>query len=177
LFAWVVRDLNGDELASVPVEETGLRSGRSATLQVGDRRVGLIGEVAASVLDGFDIRGRLVVGELQLDAVLPGTPRPLRFRTPPRFPAIVQDLAVTVPADRAAAEALRAIRSAGGLLLESVGLYDEFRSERLGPGLKGWTFRLTYRAPDRTLTTEEVQRIQDGIAAALVAQCGAELRR
>jgi phenylalanyl-tRNA synthetase beta chain len=177
LFAWLVRDLSGDELTSAPMEETGLRAGRSAALQVGDRRVGLIGEVGAGVLDGFDIRGRLVVGELQLDAVVPEAPRQLRFRTPPRFPAIVQDLAVTVPADRVAAEALRAIRSAGGLLLESVELYDEFRSERLGPGRKGWTFRLTYRAPDRTLTTEEVQRIQENIATVLKAQCDAELRR
>ena len=119
----------------------------------------------------------MVVGELRLDAVAPDPPRALRFRAPARFPAIVQDLAVTVPSDRAAGQALDVVRNAAGGLLESVELYDEYRGERIASGRKGWTFRLTFRAPDRTLTSEEAQHAQQTILAALTRECDAELRR
>jgi phenylalanyl-tRNA synthetase beta chain len=56
-------------------------------------------------------------------------------------------------------------------------LYDEYRGQSLPPGRKGWTFRLAFRAPDRTLTSEEAQTVQDAIAIGLRTRCGAEVRR
>jgi phenylalanyl-tRNA synthetase beta chain len=90
---------------------------------------------------------------------------------------VTQDLAVIVPEERTAGAAVAAIRRAGGTLLEAVDLYDEYHGERVAAGSKGWTFALTYRAPDRTLTGEEAQRVQDAIAAALRDELDAELRR
>ena len=49
-------------------------------------------------------------------------------------------------------------------MLERTELYDEYRGGGLPAGRKGWTFRLTFRAPDRTLTGDEAQRAQDAIA-------------
>jgi phenylalanyl-tRNA synthetase beta chain len=90
---------------------------------------------------------------------------------------VVQDLAVTVPGSALVGDALRAIRDAGGTLLESVVLYDEYRDEKLGRDRKSWTFRLVYRAGDRTLTSEEAQGLQEAIAVGLRARVGAEVRR
>jgi phenylalanyl-tRNA synthetase beta chain len=114
---------------------------------------------------------------LRIDAIAPSPPRPLRYAQPPRFPAIVQDLAVTVAADRHAGDAMDAIREANEPLLERAELYDEYRGGSLAAGRKGWTFRLTFRAPGRTLTGEEAQRAQDAIATALAQRCDAEIRR
>ena len=41
---------------------------------------------------------------------------------------------------------------------------------------RGWTFRLTFRSPERTLTTEEAQASQDAVVLALRTRCGAALR-
>jgi phenylalanyl-tRNA synthetase beta chain len=139
--------------------------------------VGILGELAPKAIAAFDLRGRVVVAEVRLDAIAPDVSRRLRFRSPPRYPAIVHDLAVTVDADQAAGAAIRIIRRAGGVLLESVALRDEYRSERLGPGRKGWMFELTFRAADRTLTTDEARLVQDAILLALKSECGAELRQ
>ena len=54
------------------------------------------------------------------------------------------------------------VREAGGALLESVELRDEFRGQKMGEGRKGWTFRLTFRSPERTLTSEEAQECAGG---------------
>jgi phenylalanyl-tRNA synthetase beta chain len=90
---------------------------------------------------------------------------------------VTQDLAVAVAADRAAGDAIAVIRRAGGRLVESVDLYDEYRGEGVGEGVKSWTFALTYRAHDRTLTGEEAQRAQQAIIDALRSELGAEPRR
>jgi phenylalanyl-tRNA synthetase beta chain len=177
VFERLTADLAGATLRAVPSEEKGLHPGRSARLQYNDATVGLVGELDFETAAAFEIRGRVAVGELRIDAIAPSPPMPIRFAQPPRFPAIVQDLAVTVAADRLAGEAIDAINDAAEPLLEHAELYDEYRGGSLGAGRKGWTFRLTFRAADRTLTGEEAQRAQDTIAAALAKRCDAEIRR
>ena len=177
VFEWIVDDVAAVPIQVAPSEEHGLHAGRSAALSVDGATVGIIGELSFETATSFEIRGRVAVGELRIDAVAPSPPRPLRYAPPPRFPAIVQDLAVTVPADQLAGDAIAAIRDAQQPLLESAELYDEYRGGSLGPGRKGWTFRLTFRASDRTLTGDEAQQAQNAIAAALATRCDAEIRQ
>ncbi|MGA9113782.1 MAG: phenylalanine--tRNA ligase subunit beta, partial [Candidatus Dormiibacterota bacterium] len=124
----------------------------------------------------FELRGRVVVAELRIDGLASAARRPQRYRPVPRFPAVTHDLSVTVPTREQAGDALAVVREAGGALLESVELRDEFRGQKMGEGRKGWTFRLTFRSPERTLTSEEAQERQAAIVVALHARCGAELR-
>jgi phenylalanyl-tRNA synthetase beta chain len=177
MFERLVDDVAGPAVVAVPREVSGTKPGRSAALHSGEQSVGMIAELDADVLERFELRGRVLVGELNVDAVAPARRRSLRFRPPPRFPAIAQDMAVTVPAEVRAGDALRIIRTAGGALLESVELYDEYRGGHLGEARKSWTFRLTFRAAHRTLASEEAQRVQADILRALVEECGADLRR
>jgi phenylalanyl-tRNA synthetase beta chain len=177
VFERITRDVAGAPLRSEPSEESGLHPGRSAALHFAGATVGVLGELSYETAAEFEIRGRAAVGELRIDAIAPSPPRPIRYTQPPRFPAIVQDLAVTVAAGRRAGEAMDAISEAHEPLLESAELYDEYRGGSLAAGRKGWTFRLTFRSPDRTLTGEEAQRAQDAIARALAQRCDAEIRR
>ncbi len=180
LQAVVVRlgaDLGGGTVETVPAEIERLRTGRAGRLVLNGRDVGILGELDAATAARFELRGRLAVVEVQADALLPEHPASRRYLAPPRFPAVVQDLAVTVPVAALAGDALRAVREAGGALLDSAILYDEYRGAAMGEGRKGWTFRLTFRAPGRTLTSAEAQGLQDAIALGLRARCGAEVRR
>jgi phenylalanyl-tRNA synthetase beta chain len=177
VFDRISDDLAGAGLRAEPSDESGLHPGRSAALHLAGETVGILGELSFETAAAFEIRGRVAVGELRIDVIAPSPPRKLRYAPPPRFPAIVQDLAVTVPADRRAGDAMDAIRDAQEPLLEHAELYDEYRGGSLAAGRKGWTFRLTFRAPDRTLTGDEAQRAQDAIATALAQRCGAEIRR
>jgi len=177
VLAWLGHELAGANLAVEPMTVAGLRPGRSGRLRLDGHDVGVVGELSAEQVEDFELRGRVAVAELRLDAVAPEQPRVPRFRTPPRMPAVIQDLAVVVAADQRADAALAAIHEAGTPLLEGVELYDEYRGERLGADRKSWTFRMTYRAPDRTLTGAEAQQCHDAIALALRVRVGAEVRR
>ena len=177
VFDRIADDVAGVALRGEPSAEPGLHPGRSARLMAGGREVGMVGELSSETGAAFDVAGRVAVGELRIDAIAANGARAVVYTAPPRFPAIVQDLAVTVALDRLAGEALDAIREARQPLLEHADLYDEYRGSSLPAGRKGWTFQLTFRAPDRTLTGEEAQQAQDAIVAALAARCGAEIRR
>lgn len=62
-------------------------------------------------------------------------------------------------------------------LIEEVKLVDEFENEaKFGAGKKSYTFRIVYRSPERTLTNEEINKIQDEIREETVKQLNAVLR-
>ena len=61
-------------------------------------------------------------------------------------------------------------------MLESVTLFDEYRGGQVGPGRRSLAFRLAFRAPDRTLTTNEVSTLRDGAVAAVAEAFGAVQR-
>jgi len=170
-------ELGAGVVETEPADIPGLRPGRSGLLICNGHSIGVVGELDASTAAKFDARGRLAVAEVHLDALVPEGATAPRYLAPPRYPAVVQDLAVTVPEEARAGDALKAIREAAGGLLDSAVLYDEYRGPKLGEGRKGWTFRLAYRAPGRTLTSEEAQTAQDAIAVGLRARCRAEVRR
>ncbi|MGD1054044.1 MAG: phenylalanine--tRNA ligase subunit beta [Candidatus Dormibacteria bacterium] len=172
----VVRDLGGGAVTVEPAEIPGLRAGRAAWLHAERGRVGLVGELDAGTASRFELRGRVAVAELDLEAAAGQDHRAAHYRPVPRFPAVTHDLSVTVPTLQRAGAALEVMREAGGSLLESVELRDEFRGAQAGEGRKGWTFHLTFRSPERTLTTEEAQVSQDAVVLALRQRCGAELR-
>jgi phenylalanyl-tRNA synthetase beta chain len=173
---WLVQDLGGGPIAYEPADLPGLRPGRSARITIATGRIGVLGELDGSALESLGLRGRVAVAELRLDALIAAERHPAQYHPVPRFPAVLQDLAVTVPLEQRAAAALAIVREVGGHLLESVELIDEFRGRQVGEGRKGWTFRLSFRSADRTLTAEEAQSWQDAIALALRERCGAQLR-
>src|SRR5205823_3475769 len=75
-----------------------------------------------------------------------------------------------------AADVEAALVSGAGELLESVRLFDVYTSEQLGAGRRSLAYKLTFRAPDRTLTVEEAVAARDA-AVAVAAECyGAMLR-
>ena len=74
------------------------------------------------------------------------------------YPAVEQDIAVVVDEAVEAARVRAVVAEAGGELLRSIEIFDLYRGEQVGAGRKSLALRLEFRAPDRTLTDEEVAR-------------------
>jgi phenylalanyl-tRNA synthetase beta chain len=152
-----------------PSAQPFLHPGRAATILVGGSEVGWLGELHPSVADhaaGF---------ELDLDAV--GEPDTRIYEDVTSFPAVREDLAVVVDEHVAAAEVVAVVGDAGEPLLASTEVFDVYRDpDRVGAGKVSLALRLTYRAPDRTLTDEEVARKRGEIATALERSVGGVIR-
>jgi phenylalanyl-tRNA synthetase beta chain len=71
---------------------------------------------------------------------------------------------------------LRTVREAGGTLLSDVRVFDVYRGAQVGEGRKSLALALSFRAPDRTLTDEDVAPLRDRIVEALREALGGELR-
>jgi phenylalanyl-tRNA synthetase beta chain len=90
------------------------------------------------------------------------------------FPAVVQDVALVVDAKISAGDLTTALKQGAGPLLESIVLFDRY--DQLGEGKISLAFTLTFRASDRTLTSDEVGLYRDQAIAQAGKTLGAVLR-
>lgn len=113
--------------------------------------------------------------ELTLPAAVPPRAEPV-YHPLPQYPAVERDLALLVP-DRVPAEAVAdVVRRRGGVLLESVEIFDLYRGEAVPPGVRSIAYRLRFRAPERTLKDREVDRAVSKILGRLKEELGVEQR-
>jgi phenylalanyl-tRNA synthetase beta chain len=91
------------------------------------------------------------------------------------YPAVNQDIAAVVPTEVSAAQLREAVLAGGGELLHSAEVFDLYEGEQVGEGRKSLALRLEFRAPDRTLTDEEVTERRSVIEAEL-GKIGGSLR-
>jgi phenylalanyl-tRNA synthetase beta chain len=92
------------------------------------------------------------------------------------YPPIKEDLAFVLDRSVPVARVREVIVAAGGPMLASVLLFDEYSGEQVGAGKRSLAFSLTYQAPDRTLTDADARKIRERIVQALTTQAGALLR-
>jgi phenylalanyl-tRNA synthetase beta chain len=164
------------EWAMEPASEPFLHPGRGAQVLCADEAIGWLGEVHPLVTRAWDL-GAVAAFELDLDRLVElAAARVPRFAELPAFPAVRQDLAVVVGEDVPADSVVDVVRRAGAPLLESARVFDVYRGAPVGEGRVSLALALEFRAPDRTLTEEEVRQRRDAIAAALRAELGGELR-
>jgi phenylalanyl-tRNA synthetase beta chain len=145
--------------------------------------VGCAGELHPRVVTAFRLPPRTCAVELDLSAIERAAARlaPIQAPVIATYPVATQDVALVVNRDVPAADvqsALVAGAAAGGAedLLEDVRLFDVYSGEQVGAGRKSLAYTLRFRAPDRTLTDEEVAVARDAAVASAARLTGAMLR-
>jgi phenylalanyl-tRNA synthetase beta chain len=89
--------------------------------------------------------------------------RAVTFSPLPGYPAIERDLALVADRRVAAAAIEATVRAAAGPLLEDAHVFDVYEGTGVAEGARSVAFRLRFRAPDRTLTDEEVDVVVERI--------------
>ena len=179
----------------VPGDRTPWHPGRCAEIvlgtgdvagagQTGERlSIGYAGELHPRVITAFRLAPRTCAVELDLAAIeraAAGIP-PVQAPELSAYPVASQDVSLVVPDDVLAAD-LEAALVAGadaagtGARLEDVRLFDVYTGEQVGEGRKSLAYTLRFRAPDRTLTDDEVAVVRDAAVASAVRQYDATLR-
>jgi phenylalanyl-tRNA synthetase beta chain len=165
----------GIELEFAPTEEPFLHPGRSAAISIAGTPTGWLGEVHPLVCRTWDLDAATA---FELDAaplIAAATIGEERYEDVTTFPAVYQDLAVVVPAAVAAGEVRAAVLAGGGELLTAAEVFDLYEGEQVGAERKSLALSLEFRAPDRTLTDEEVTGLREKIKAKL-DEVGGSLR-
>jgi phenylalanyl-tRNA synthetase beta chain len=160
--------------------DASLHPGRTASLWVNGDRLGTFGQLHPQLRQQRGLPDEVYVFELDLDVLLDRLDQdelitPV-FQPYSAYPASDRDIAFFAPVQVSVIELERTIQKAGGKLLESIALFDEYRGKNVPDGKRSLAFRLVYRTGDRTLTDEDVEPVHRKVRDALVEKFSVELR-
>jgi phenylalanyl-tRNA synthetase beta chain len=151
-----------------PLEESWLVPGRGAAILADGSRIGSLGQLAPSIVERHDLSASdaIFVAELDLDGV-PAADDDLRVEPLPRHPSVTRDISILVADTLAAAMVRRTVREHAPDILVRVSEFDRYQGKGVPDGQVSLSLRLTFRAPDRTLTDDDVQAAMDAVMTAL----------
>ena len=154
-----------------------LQPGRAAAVYSEGAELGWVGEIHPLAVAAFEVDGPVVAFELDVEALVKASQPAREYVDVPQFPAVAIDQAFVVDESVTHEKMMQVMKSSGGKLLEDVRLFDVYRDPvRVGPGKKSMAYTLTYRAPDRTLTSEEVEKSHARLVKKVCSATGAEVR-
>ncbi len=173
----VANRLHVDLLVSADADHLPWHPGRCARLTLTDGTlIGHAGELHPRVVTATGLPARSCAAEIDLD-VLISAGRPVVTAAPlSAYPAAYQDVALVVAVSTPAADLTRALTLGAGPLLESLELFDVYSGDQLPAGTKSLAYRLTFRAPDRTLTADEATAAREAGVASAAERVGAVQR-
>lgn len=153
-----------------------LHPGRTAEVLLGGKSIGVFGQVHPKTAENYETDAKTVLGELNLQAMLDQAQTNKQYQALPRYPAVTRDLAFVVEKTVLAAQILKLIQKGGGSILEEVSLFDIYEGSQIPDGYKSMAYALSYRASDRTLKDDEVNKAHQRIVTMLETELGAKLR-
>ena len=140
---------------------------------VRDRTGRVVGEAGPLTADAPPWAAPLYGFEVVID---PAPRAPAPFAPLPTTPASERVLALLLPDGTGAGRVTDVIRTSGADLVESVAVESDYRGPELPAGTRSVAFRITFRAPDRTLRDTEVDQAESRLLAALAAELGIRRR-
>jgi phenylalanyl-tRNA synthetase beta chain len=163
-------------LTAVPAEGPWFQPGRGAELQVHGQRLGWLGEISHEVRTALSLHDPASFFEIDLAVLEPLVQLSPPYTPVPEYPSINRDINFVLDEAVSYTELSDVIRTSAGSLLEEVAFASQYRGPQIPADKKSYVVRLHYRAPDRTLTSEEVDAIQGRVIADCAAKLAAQHR-
>jgi phenylalanyl-tRNA synthetase beta chain len=165
------------DLKLEPAEHPTFHPGKCARLLVGEKQIGVFGELHPLVHEQYDFSpDPVLAADINLDLLVSMIPERYAVQSVPAFPPVLEDLAIVVDEEIQAETVANLISQAGGRMLASLTLFDVYRSEQIGKGKKSLAYSLTYQSTEKTLTDNEVAQVRSRIIRHLEQELGAKLR-
>ncbi|HEX6676418.1 MAG TPA: phenylalanine--tRNA ligase subunit beta [Actinomycetes bacterium] len=165
-----------DTVSFVPEEPPPFHPGRCAGVLLGDRPVGLLGQLHPRVAAACELPPASFAAELELLPLLQEVPALRPATTPSPYPELSFDVAFLAPPGVPAADLEVVLREAAGRLLARLELFDAYRGAPLPPGHTNLAYRVALQAPDRTLTDGDARAVRGRMEELASARLQAVLR-
>lgn len=140
---------------------------KCAEIKVDGKEIGFLGEISPKILDKLEISKKVVLFEIDFEKLSKFVSEEHEYRPISRFPAAVRDIAVLVPGKVKVVEVLNKINAVGGNLIRDIDLFDIYKGRELPQEKKNLAFHIIYQAKDRTLSSKEIDKIQEKIIKVL----------
>ncbi len=150
--------------------------GRCANIIWNGHVLGIMGEIHPNVLENYDLSEKAYVADLDYNILLQLAREDKKYKAIPKYPAIERDIAILVKDDITSMQIENIVKETAGSLLETVKMFDMYKGKQITEGFKSVAYELIFRADDRTLVDEEVNKIFNKVLKALEEKIGAQLR-
>ena len=150
--------------------------GRNAEVLLGDKRIGVFGEVHPEVLENYDLPYKAYLFEFDLECLTDVAIFAKRFEPISVYPKVARDLAIVVDKEILSDMPTALIYTTGGDSVDSVRLFDVYEGEQVPKGKKSLAYTITYHSATETLTDKAVNALHDEVVKGLNRELGAELR-
>lgn len=173
----VVASLNPQGHLEVhPGASKGLDGSAAGRVLLDGQDIGVIGMVAAEVLDVYGLTQPVAAAAVRFDALLAAAAERRTYQPIPRFPPMRRDLSVVVDEDVTWQRLSDAIAAVPQPMRVAVDYVTTYRGKPIAAGRKSVTVTLTYRAAEGTLRSEQVDQQVAEVVEALHRGLAAELR-
>jgi phenylalanyl-tRNA synthetase beta chain len=174
LFRYIASVLGLEGFELTPASPPGYHPGRTAAAAVNGVMIGYVGELSPALAGEYEIPGRVAVAELDLEPLVARIGL-RQAESPSVYPPVDFDLSFLIGDETPVSALLDATNNAGWGLVESAYVFDEFKGAGVGEGERAVAIRYRLRAPDRTLSNEEVSPVRETMIEA-ARGLGAKLR-
>jgi phenylalanyl-tRNA synthetase beta chain len=132
--------------------------GRCAVIELDGTVLGILGQLHPNVSKNIDASQPVFAAQLSFQQLLAKAQPEPQYAPLPKYPEVTRDLALLIPTDISHGDVSSAIYRFGGKLLSECRLFDIYEGKNIPQGKKSLAFSLRFRANDRTLTDEEVDK-------------------
>lgn len=136
---------------------------RCAEVKIGKDTVGFLGEISPKILGEFKVSSRIVYFDIFFDKLAKMASEEHEYRPISKFPSAVRDISILVPRLVLVDEVLDKIEEAGGKIVRDVDLFDIYEGDEIPGQKKNLAFHIIYQSEDRTLSSSEIDEVQDKI--------------
>jgi len=151
--------------------------GKCAEIKSNNEEIGFLGEIHPIIAEEFGIKERVFVFDLDFEKLKNLASEEQEYQPLSIYPPSIRDLAILVPKSTKVVEILNRINQAGGGLVRDVDIFDIYEGEEIPEGKINFAFHIIYQADDRTLKSEEVDKIHQKIIKALEENLEWEVRK
>ncbi len=159
-----------------PAAHEGFESSATFDIMLKGETIGLIGQVNSATARKFDIKQAVFAAEFATAGLIGASRKLKEYQPLPVYPAALRDIAMVVDESIPAGELVRAIRKSAGELADEVKIFDLYTGQQIPQGKKSIAIAIDFRSRERSLSSDEVDTLQETIVRELKQQFKAEIR-
>jgi phenylalanyl-tRNA synthetase beta chain len=163
-----------EEVRATAISHPALHPGKSARIQVHDKKAGLLGELHPRWQQKLGLTKSVVLFELDMDVLLQRTlPKASEVS---KYPPIRRDIAVVVPKNVSVQAMLDCMHAEKLTIISEISLFDVYDGKGVESDKKSLAFRMLLQDTEKTLTDPEADQVVAKLVSILENRFGARLR-
>jgi len=150
---------------------------KQAEIKIGREQIGHLGEISSDLRKKLEIKERVFLYDVDFEKLMSIASEEKEYRPISPYPVCLRDLAVLVPLKTKFSEVLNIIASAGGKLVRDIDLFDTYSGKNIPKSKENLAFHIVYQSYEKTLSSEEVDKLHQKIVKALEKNPNWEVRK